>query len=82
MKWSAIVIDLSGYAVNTYAYTFSHSAGDCIETYAGTGALGLEVMMYPGHAWPDDLDHGARRALAKKSRDAGLPVISLKPLIN
>jgi len=71
------VIDMNGFAVNTYAYTFSHSAGDCIETYAGTGAQGLEVMMYPGHAWPDDLDQGARRALAKQSRDAGLPIISL-----
>lgn len=71
------MIDIKGFAVNTYAYSFSHSAGDCIETYAGSGALGLEVMMYPGHAWPDDLDAGARRALKQKSRDAGLPLISL-----
>ena len=68
---------MQNFAVNTYAYTFSHSIDECIESYAGTGAQGLEVMMYPGHAWPDDMDAGARRGLAQKSRDAGLPLISL-----
>ena len=71
------MIDMTGYAVNTYAYTFSHDAAACIETYAGSGAQGLELMMYPGHLWPDDLDAGGRRALARQSRDAGLPLISL-----
>ncbi|MDP6566309.1 MAG: sugar phosphate isomerase/epimerase family protein [Alphaproteobacteria bacterium] len=71
------MINVEGFAVNTYAYTFSHSASDCIETFSGSGATGLEVMMYPGHAWPDDLDAGARRALKQKSRDAGLPLITL-----
>lgn len=71
------MIDIEGFAVNTYPYTFSHGAEDCIETYAGSGARGLEVMMYPGHAWPDDLDAGARRRLTHKSKDADLPLISL-----
>lgn len=77
MTGSKIVIEIKGFGVNTYAYTFSHGAADCIESYAGGGALGLEVMMYPGHAWPDELDAGARRALKQRSRDAGLPLISL-----
>ena len=71
------MIELEGFALNTYAYTFSHSAAACIDAYAGGGAQGLEVMMYPGHAWPDDLDSGARRALKQQSRDAGLPFITL-----
>lgn len=71
------MIDMKGFAVNTYAYTFSHDAGQCIESYAGSGAQGLEVMMYPGHLWPDEVDAGGRRALARQSRDAGVPLISL-----
>ena len=70
------VIDVAGFAVNTYAYTFSHTAADCLQAYAGS-ARGLEVMMYPGHAWPDDLDAAARRDLVKLSADTGVPLISL-----
>ena len=71
------MIDVSSFGVNTYAYTFTYTAGDCLDIYAGSGAPGLEIMMYPGHAWPDELDTGARRALLKRSRDAGLSLISL-----
>jgi sugar phosphate isomerase/epimerase len=70
------VIDVAGFAVNTYAYTFSHTAADCLQAFAGS-ARGLEVMMYPGHAWPDDLDAAARRDLRRLSAATGVPLISL-----
>ena len=70
------MIDVAGFAVNTYAYTFSHTAADCLQAFAGS-ARGLEVMMYPGHAWPDDLDAAARRDLRRLSAATGVPLISL-----
>lgn len=48
------------YAVNTYSYTMSHTATDCLSWLADRGYTEFELMMYPGHAWPADLDRAER----------------------
>jgi len=67
----------SGYAINTYAYTLSHSAADCVKLLAGRGHTCFELMMYPGHLWPADMDAAARRRLRRMLADNGLQVITL-----
>jgi sugar phosphate isomerase/epimerase len=64
-------VSLRPYAVNTYSYIQDYSAEDCLRRLAGMGATAFELMMYPGHCWPNELDAGQRRELARLCRDNG-----------
>ncbi len=65
------------FAINTYAYTGSHSAADCLAHLADQGYADFELMMVPGHFWPADADAEARRALRRLAEDRGLRLVSL-----
>jgi L-ribulose-5-phosphate 3-epimerase len=65
------------YAVNTYAWTLSHPARACLEGLAARGHRQFELMMYPGHMWPADMDAAARRAFRKFLDDGALSIITL-----
>ena len=60
---SAAEPDRARYAVNTYSYTMSHTATDYLTSLAGRGHTEFELMMYPGHAWPADLDPATRKRI-------------------
>lgn len=51
------------FAVNTYSYTFSGCAHDTVVRLADQGYGGVELMFFPGHLWPAELDASALRAL-------------------
>ncbi len=53
----------AGFAVNTYSYIFDGSAADTVARLADQGYGGVELMFFPGHLWPADLDAAALRAL-------------------
>jgi sugar phosphate isomerase/epimerase len=53
----------SDYGISTYAYTVTHTAEQCIDLLADHGFTSFELVMYPGHAWPVDMDAGARKRL-------------------
>lgn len=65
------------YAVNTYSYTLTHTAGACLAALAARGHDTFELMMYPGHIWPADMNQAARRAFRTFLADHGLSVITL-----
>ncbi|MBC7781973.1 MAG: sugar phosphate isomerase/epimerase [Proteobacteria bacterium] len=65
------------YAVNTYAYTMSHTAVDCFAALADRGYREFELMMYPGHAWPADLDGAQRKRLVRFLESRSLAVRTL-----
>lgn len=67
----------SRYAVNTYSYTQHLSAGDCLRRLGDQGFVAFELMMYPGHCWPNDLSARERRQLAQLCRERGLRFTSL-----
>lgn len=67
---------MSSFAVNTYSYTFGWPAAECIRHLAAQGYTGIELMMYPGHLWPD-LDAAGRRALRRVADDCGMRIITL-----
>jgi L-ribulose-5-phosphate 3-epimerase len=69
--------DAQPFAINTYAYTQSHSASDCLAHLAAQGYLDFELMMYPGHLWPAHTDAAARRALRAFVEGADLRLVSL-----
>ena len=53
----------SPFAINTYSYTLSHTAPDCLRHLAAQGYADFELMIYPGHLWPAATDAAARREL-------------------
>ena len=65
------------FGVNTYSYTLSHSARDCLAGLADLGFTTFELMIYPGHLWPADLGPSARRALRQFIESNGLTVTTL-----
>ena len=46
----------AGFAVNTYSYIFGGSAADTVARLADQGYGGVELMFFPGHLWPSELD--------------------------
>jgi L-ribulose-5-phosphate 3-epimerase len=53
----------AGFAVNTYSYIFGGSAADTVARLADQGYGGVELMFFPGHLWPTELDASKRRKL-------------------
>ena len=53
----------AGIAVNTYSYMFAGSAADTVARLADQGYGGVELMFYPGHLWPAELDAATLRGL-------------------
>ncbi|HEY2968032.1 MAG TPA: TIM barrel protein, partial [Casimicrobiaceae bacterium] len=69
--------DASLFAVNTYSYTQSHGARDCMLALVGRGYAEFELMMYPKHLWPPEIDQPGRRQLRKFVESNGLRVVTL-----
>ena len=65
------------FAINTYSYTASHTALDCLRHLAAQGHTDFELMIYPGHLWPAATDAAGRRALRAGVSDEGLRIVSL-----
>ncbi len=65
------------FAINTYSYTASHTALDCMRHLAAQGHADFELMMYPGHLWPGATDVAARRSLRAFVEREGLGIVSL-----
>ena len=57
--------DAAGFAVNTYSYIFKGSAADTVARLADQGYGGVELMFFPGHLWPAELDGSALRSLRR-----------------
>jgi sugar phosphate isomerase/epimerase len=53
----------AGFGVNTYSYIFGGSAADTIARLADQGYGGVELMFFPGHLWPAELDAAKLRKL-------------------
>lgn len=65
------------FAINTYGYTASYPAPDCVRHLAGQGYTDFELMMVPGHLWPATTDAAARRELRAFVDREGLRLVSL-----
>ena len=65
------------FGINTYSYIYSHAAGPCLEALAARGHTHFELMMYPGHAWPQDMDARARQRLRRAIDAGGLTLCTL-----
>ncbi|MEP7456603.1 sugar phosphate isomerase/epimerase family protein [Phyllobacterium sp. SB3] len=64
------------FVANTYSYTVNYSALEAIDRLLRIGFSAFELMMYPGHLWPNDLDGGARRRLKQEIKNRGVAIRS------
>jgi L-ribulose-5-phosphate 3-epimerase len=55
----------TGFGVNTYSYIFGGSAADTVSRLADQGYGGVELMFFPGHLWPAELDVSSLRSLRR-----------------
>jgi L-ribulose-5-phosphate 3-epimerase len=53
----------AGFGINTYSYIFGGSAADTVARLADQGYGGVELMFFPGHLWPAELDASQLRSL-------------------
>ena len=67
----------AAFACNTYAYTVSHTAEDCLSQLGGQGFSEFELMMYPGHLWPPETSPASRRSLRQMIETRGWRIVSL-----
>jgi L-ribulose-5-phosphate 3-epimerase len=67
----------AAFGCNTYSYSLSHSARDCLVHLAGMGFREFELMMVPGHLWPPDVDAAGRKALRRRIEALGIKVVTL-----
>ena len=65
------------FAINTYSYTASHTALDCLSHLASQGYTDFELMMYPGHLWPSATNAAERRELRALVESQALRIVSL-----
>jgi len=65
------------FAVNTYSYIMSHGARECLDHLAEQGYADFELMLFPGHLWPPEIDAGERRALRSHIGSRELRVVTL-----
>lgn len=65
------------FGVNTYSYILSHAARDALDHLARRGYSNFELMLFPGHLWPPELDAGARRSLRAHLAAGSLRVLTL-----
>lgn len=69
--------------VNTYSYTFSHTALDAMLHLADLGYRAFEILVTPPHLWVPDLDPRQRREIPRRLADRGLRIVSLNfPLLD
>jgi sugar phosphate isomerase/epimerase len=64
------------FGINTYSYTQSMSAAECLRHLAGLGVRAFEVMFYPGHLWITD-DAQTLRELRRIIDENGLALTTL-----
>jgi sugar phosphate isomerase/epimerase len=63
-------------AINTYSYSFSHRALDCMLHLRTFGYEAFEILATPPHFWPPHLDANDRREIPQRLADAGIRIIS------
>lgn len=65
------------YGINTYSFTQTHSAGDCLEQLADLGYRRFEIMLVPGHFWPSLDGETGRRQIESLVGRKSLEILSL-----
>jgi len=71
------VLDKTVYGINTYSFTNSLGARDCLEYLADLGYRRFEIMLVPGHYWPSLDGDSGRREIESLVAKNSLQILSL-----
>lgn len=64
------------FGINTYSYTQSMPAADCVRMLAERGVKSVELMFFPGHVWVTD-SSGTIRDLRRVIEQSGISLVSV-----
>ena len=70
-------LNKAAYGINTYSFTQTHRAGDCLEQLADLGYRQFEIMLVPGHFWPSLDGAVERRQIESLVTRRSLQILSL-----
>ena len=65
------------FALNTYSHTLLGTITEQLPDLAAAGFRELELMLYPGHLWPQDMAASEKRVLRENLDNLGLSVRTL-----
>jgi len=65
------------FALNTYSYTLLGTLTEQLPDFAAAGFRELELMLYPGHLWPQDMAATEQKTLREVLESLGLSVRTL-----
>lgn len=67
----------TNYVINTYGYTFTHTAEETVRDLSALGFNCIELMMYPNHLWPTEMDDSKRASLKNLLNECNMTVRSI-----
>jgi L-ribulose-5-phosphate 3-epimerase len=67
----------AAYGVNTYSFTQTTNAHDCLDRLADSGYRKFEIMLIPGHFWPSLDGKAERRAIETLLARRSLKILTL-----
>jgi sugar phosphate isomerase/epimerase len=65
------------FGINSYAYTFTHTAERFLTELTARGYRSFELMTYPGHMWPKTMSGSDRTRLRRHAESLGARIFSL-----
>lgn len=65
------------FGINSYAYTFTHTAERFLTELTARGYRSFELMTYPGHMWPKAMSAADRTRLRRHAESLGARIFSL-----
>jgi sugar phosphate isomerase/epimerase len=65
------------FGINSYSYTFDHTAETFLTKLAGRGYREFELMVYPGHMWPKAMAAADRTKLRRHAEGFGARIVTL-----
>ena len=65
------------FGINSYSYTFDHTAETFLTKLAGRGYREFELMVYLGHMWPKAMTAADRKALRRHAESLGARIVTL-----
>lgn len=68
---------VAAFGCNTYSYSLSRPADECLAHLVSLGFSEFEVMMVPSHLWPPVITLAARKALRRRIDKLGASVVAL-----
>jgi len=65
------------FGINTYSYMLQEDALGCVLRWAERGFRDFEIMMHPGHLWPDETGGAQRMKIRRAFEESALRLVTI-----